>query len=118
MLHDSNLLKSLWAGAFATATYMYNHTRTKALGGCTPYLAHCGTPDVSDLHTSSTSCTTVELAAKLVQDVHFCIVLYYSPSLQFKLAWLCFLFSRPSFYHLWVLYAPYGTIAVYSNIQT
>lgn len=37
MLHESGLLKSLWAEAHNTATYIQNRTLTSALKGCTPY---------------------------------------------------------------------------------
>ena len=66
MLHDLNLLKCLWAEAYATVTYTCNRTPTKALGGCTPYEARYGSPlDVADLCAFEALCAMVEVAAKL-----------------------------------------------------
>ena len=66
MLHDCSLLRSLWAEAFKTATYVRNRTPTKALGGRTPFeLVYGMIPNVSHLHAFSTPCAAVEPAAKL-----------------------------------------------------
>ena len=42
MLADSELPKSFWAEAFATATYLRNRSPTKAVEGKTPYEALYG----------------------------------------------------------------------------
>ena len=84
MLHDSGLLKCLWAEAFSTVTYMHNRTPTKALARLTPYEVLHGTkPDLADLCAFSAPCAIVELVAKLKKlddQARMCFVVGYKYS--------------------------------------
>ena len=84
MLHNSGLLKCLWAEAFSTATYVHNRMLMKALDRLTPYEVLHGTkPDLADLRAFCALCTIVELAAKLKKlddQVRMCFVVGYKYS--------------------------------------
>src|ERR1700679_873998 len=50
MLHDSDLLRFLWAEAVAHAVYLKNRTWTRALGDTTPYeILHGCKPNLGNL---------------------------------------------------------------------
>ena len=84
MLHDSGLLKCLWAEAFSTVTYVHNRMPMKALDGLTPYEVLHGTkPNLTNLHAFGTLCAIVEPTAKLkkLDDwVRMCFVMGYKYS--------------------------------------
>ena len=84
MLHDSSLLKCLWAEAFSTATYVHNRMPTKALDGLTPYEVLHGTkPDLADLCAFSAPCAIVKPVAKLKKlddQARMCFVVGYKYS--------------------------------------
>ena len=84
MLHNSGLLKCLWAEAFSTAMYMHNRMLMKALDRLTPYEVLHGTkPDLADLHAFSALCAIVKLVAKLKKlddQVRMCFVVGYKYS--------------------------------------
>ena len=57
-LAESGLLKSLWAEAYNTATYVRNRTITSALDGRTPYnIVYSVKPDLADLRAFGTPCS-------------------------------------------------------------
>ena len=84
MLHDSGLLKCLWAEVFSTATYVHNRMPMKALDRLTPYEVLHGTkPDLADLCAFGAPCAIVKPAAKLKKlddQVRMCFVVGYKYS--------------------------------------
>ena len=84
MLHDSGLLKCLWAEVFSTAMYVHNRMPTKALDRLIPYEVLHGTkPNLANLCAFGALCAIVEPAAKLkkLDDwVRMCFVVGYKYS--------------------------------------